>query len=196
MELIFATNNQHKLQEVQKLMLGYGITIRSLGEVGCDHETVEDGLTFRDNARKKAVEISEILGKPVVADDTGLCVAALDGGPGVYSNRFAPKGLHCEKLLEAMAGVTQRDAYFETAVVCIFPDGREIYANGIVEGRITTEKHGDYDFGYDQVFFVKEAGKTFGEMTIEEKNGYSHRARAFGAFLEKLKSEQFEGESS
>ena len=194
MELIFATNNEHKLHEVRELMSGYGITVRSLREAGCNHETVEDGLTFRDKARKKAVEISEIRGKPVVADDTGLCVAALDGGPGVYSNRFAPKGLHCEKLLEAMAGVTQRDAYFETAVVCVFPDGREYYANGVVEGYITTEKYGDYDFGYDQVFFVKEAGKTFGEMTIEEKNGYSHRARAFSAFVKILEGLQVEGE--
>ena len=186
MELIFATNNQHKLTEVRRLMADYGINILSMKEAGCDHETVEDGLTFRDNARKKAVEISRILGKPVIADDTGLCVEALDGGPGVYSNRFAPKGLHCEKLLEAMKGVENRDAYFETAVVCIFPDGKEYYANGVVEGYITTEKRGDYDFGYDQVFSVKEAGKTFGEMTIEEKNGYSHRARAFGAFVKVL----------
>lgn len=195
MELIFATNNQHKLHEVRELMAGSGIEIRSLEEAGCNHETVEDGLTFRENARKKAVEIAGILGKPVVADDTGLCVEALHGGPGVYSNRFAPKGLHCEKLLEAMEGVTERNAYFETAVVCVFPDGREYYANGLVEGFITTEKHGDYDFGYDQVFFVKEAGKTFGEMTVEEKNGYSHRARAFGAFVKLFKSLQFEGES-
>jgi len=179
MKFVFATNNPHKLTEVRAVFQNTPIEILSLKDVGCDHETVEDGETFYANAIKKAREISEITGLATIADDTGLCVKALNGRPGVYSNRFAPKGMHCDKMLGEMKGRTEREAYFMTAAVCVMPDGREFAAEGRVDGEITLEKRGDYDFGYDRVFYVTEAGKTFGEMTVDEKNGYSHRSRAF-----------------
>jgi len=187
MKFVFATNNAHKLTEVRAVFEASPVEILSLKDVNCTHETVEDGETFYENAIKKAREIAALTGKATLADDTGLCVEAMNGRPGVYSNRFAPKGQHCEKLLEALKGENNRKAYFMTSAVCVLPNGREFSAEGRVEGSITTEKHGDYDFGYDQVFYVTEAGKNFGEMTVEEKNSYSHRSRAFTALAKLLK---------
>ena len=188
-ELIFATNNAHKLTEVRALFKGTGVEVLSLSDVNCVHETVEDGKTFYENAAKKAREIAAITGKAAVADDTGLCVAALDGAPGVYSARFAPEGERCEKLLQVMEGKEDRTAYFMTAAVLVFPDGRELSSVGRVEGEITLEKRGDNHFGYDPVFYSVEAGKTFAEMNMDEKNHLSHRGRAFSALLEKMKKE-------
>ena len=185
-ELVFATNNPHKLQEVRALFDGSGIRILSLEDAGCVHETVEDGKTFYENARKKAREIAEILGRPAVADDTGLVIKALGGAPGVYSARYAPPGKRCEKVLADMEGKEDREAYFETWVVCVFPDGSEIAESARVPGRIMREKRGENNFGYDPVFFCDEAGKTYAEMTLEEKNACSHRARAFRKFKEAL----------
>ena len=109
-ELVFATNNPHKLEEVRALFDGSGIRILSLEDTGCVHETVEDGKTFYENARKKAREIAEILGRPAVADDTGLVIKALGGAPGVYSARYAPPGKRCEKVLADMEGKEDREA--------------------------------------------------------------------------------------
>ena len=188
-ELVFATNNAHKLVEVRAIFEGTGIRILSLRDVDCNHETVEDGKTFYENARKKAREIAGITGWPAVADDTGLCVAALGGAPGVYSARFAPEGERCEKLLSVMEGKEDRRAHFETSAVLVFPDGREITAVGRVEGEITLEKRGDNHFGYDPVFYSTEAKKTFAEMDMAEKNAISHRGRAFANLLAKMKEE-------
>lgn len=188
-ELVFATNNAHKLVEVRAIFEGTGIRILSLRDVDCNHETVEDGRTFYENARKKAREIAEITGRPAVADDTGLCVDALDGAPGVYSARFAPEGERCEKLLSVMEGKEDRRAHFETSTVLVFPDGREITAVGRVEGEITLEKRGDNHFGYDPVFYSTEAKKTFAELDMAEKNAISHRGRAFANLLAKMKEE-------
>ncbi|MBO4406559.1 MAG: RdgB/HAM1 family non-canonical purine NTP pyrophosphatase [Clostridia bacterium] len=185
-ELIFATNNPHKLQEVRAIFEGSDVRILSLGDVGCVHETVEDGATFYENARKKAREIAELLGKPAVADDTGLVIKALNGAPGVYSARFAPEGKRCARVLAEMEGKDDREAYFETCVVCVFPDGSEIAESARVPGHITRERRGENNFGYDPVFFCDELGKTYAEMTMEEKNGCSHRGRAFRKFKEAL----------
>ncbi|MBR0143332.1 MAG: RdgB/HAM1 family non-canonical purine NTP pyrophosphatase [Clostridia bacterium] len=186
MELIFATNNPHKLREVRALFEGSGIEILSLRDVGCSHETVEDGKTFYENARKKAREIAELLGRPAVADDTGLVIKALGGAPGVYSARYAPEGMRCARVLAEMEGKDDREAYFETSVVCVFPDGSEIAESARVAGHITRERRGGNNFGYDPVFFCDEMGKTYAEMTLEEKNVCSHRARAFRKFKEAL----------
>ncbi|MCQ2446323.1 MAG: RdgB/HAM1 family non-canonical purine NTP pyrophosphatase [Clostridia bacterium] len=188
-ELVFATNNAHKLVEVRAIFEGTGIRILSLRDVDCNHETVEDGKTFYENARKKAREIAEITGRPAVADDTGLCVDALGGAPGVYSARFAPEGERCEKLLSVMDGKEDRRAHFETSAVLVFPDGREITAVGRVDGEITLEKRGDNHFGYDPVFYSTEAKKTFAELDMAEKNAISHRGRAFANLLTKMKEE-------
>lgn len=188
-ELVFATNNAHKLVEVRAIFEGTGIRILSLRDVDCNHETVEDGKTFYENARKKAREIAGITGRPAVADDTGLCVDALGGAPGVYSARFAPEGERCEKLLSVMEGKEDRRAHFETSAVLVFPDGREITAVGRVEGEITLEKRGDNHFGYDPVFYSTEAKKTFAELDMAEKNAISHRGRAFANLLAKMKEE-------
>ena len=188
-ELVFATNNAHKLVEVRAIFEGTGIRILSLRDVDCNHETVEDGKTFYENARKKAREIASITGRPAVADDTGLCVDALGGAPGVYSARFAPEGERCEKLLSVMEGKEDRRAHFETSAVLVFPDGREITAVGRVEGEITLEKRGDNNFGYDPVFYSTEAKKTFAELDMAEKNAISHRGRAFANLLAKMKEE-------
>ena len=186
MELVFATNNPHKLLEVRALFEGSGIRILSLADAGCRHETVEDGKTFYENARKKAGEIAALLGRPAVADDTGLVIRALGGAPGVYSARYAPEGKRVDRVLSEMEGKDDRKAYFETAVVCVFPDGSEIAESARVMGHITRERRGDNNFGYDPVFFCDEMGKTYAEMTLEEKNVCSHRARAFRKFKEAL----------
>ncbi len=188
-ELVFATNNAHKLVEVRAIFEGTGIRILSLRDVDCNHETSEDGKTFYENARKKAREIAGITGRPAVADDTGLCVDALGGAPGVYPARFAPEGERCEKLLSVMEGKEDRRAHFETSAVLVFPDGREITAVGRVEGEITLEKRGDNHFGYDPVFYSTEAKKTFAELDMAEKNAISHRGRAFANLLAKMKEE-------
>ena len=159
-------------------------------------EVVEDGETLEDNARLKAVAVCEAAGEGAVADDTGLEVEALGGAPGVYTARFA--GEHATyadnvaKMLADLTGVPEeeRTARFRTVALVRYPDGSEVVAEGVVDGRIATEARGDRGFGYDPLFIPDDGdGRTFAEMTPAEKHAVSHRGRAFRALAEALESD-------
>ena len=190
MKLILASNNAHKLREIKEILGGCFDEIVTLREAGIDHETVEDGETFLENAAKKAREIAAISGCCALADDSGLCVDALGGAPGVYSARFA--GLHGDDeannalLLEKLQNVTDRAAHFTCAVVLAYPDGRELSAEGYFYGEIAHAPAGENGFGYDPLFYLPEYGCTSAQLSPEEKNRISHRGNALRALLEKL----------
>lgn len=191
MKLILASNNAHKLREIKEILGGCFVEIVTLREAGIDHETVEDGETFLENAAKKAREIAEISGCCALADDSGLCVDALGGAPGVYSARFA--GVHGDDaannalLLEKLQNVTDRAAHFTCAVVLAYPDGREISAEGYFYGEIAHAPAGENGFGYDPLFYLPEYGCTSAQLSPEEKNRISHRGNALRALLKKLR---------
>ena len=150
----------------------------------------EDGKTFLENARKKAREIMQLSGCAALADDSGLCVNALGGAPGIYSARFA--GVHGDDeanndlLLQKLQKKTDRTAYYDCAMVLVFPDGREISAEGKFFGEITRERRGSGGFGYDPLFYLPEKGCTVAEMDADEKNRISHRAKALQNLLKQL----------
>jgi XTP/dITP diphosphohydrolase len=181
-EFVAATANAHKLGEMEEILAALGsfrLTPRPLS-VG---DIVEDGETFVDNALIKAFAICEATGKAALADDSGICVDALDGAPGVRSARYSGEGAtdaeNRRALLAALEGVTSRTATFVAAVAVAFPDGTAIVAEGIVPGTVATEEHGTDGFGYDPLFRPDGAGgRTFAEMTAEEKHEISHRRRA------------------
>ncbi len=191
MRVIAATKNKGKIKEISEILAELGIEVVSQADSGIDIEVLETGKTFSENARIKAQAVSLLSDDAVLADDSGLCVDALGGAPGIYSARYAGDGAKdfdkINKLLSELEGVTQRDAHFETAVVFIYPDGREIVVTGRVDGRITLSPQGEGGFGYDPVFYSPELGKTFGEASETEKNSISHRARALKALVEILK---------
>ncbi|MBR5344083.1 MAG: RdgB/HAM1 family non-canonical purine NTP pyrophosphatase [Oscillospiraceae bacterium] len=190
MKLILASNNAHKLKEIKEILGGRFDEILTLREAGIEHETVEDGETFLDNARKKAHEIAELSGCCALADDSGLCVDALGGAPGLYSARFA--GVHGDDrannalLLEKLKGVGDRAAHFTCDVVLAWPDGRELSAEGRLYGVIAQEPAGCGGFGYDPLFYLPERGCTNAQLPPGEKNRIGHRGNALRALLEKL----------
>lgn len=184
-EIVLATRNRHKGEELMALLGDLGITIRTLADFPDAPDVDEDGATCAANAVKKAREIARATGMVAVADDTGLEVEALGGRPGVYAARYAGEQAtyedNCRKLLQELAGVPtqKRTAKFLTVAAIADPTGQVQVTQGILEGRITDEPIGDRGFGYDPVFFLPELGKTLAELTPEEKNGLSHRAKAF-----------------
>ncbi len=194
MRVIAATKNKGKIREIAEILGKLGIEVISQADAGIDIEVIETGTSFIENARIKARAVSLLCDDAVLADDSGLCVDALDGAPGIYSARYsgedASDSENTTKLLGELEGVTNREAYFETAVVFLFSDGRELSASGKVSGRITTEPSGEGGFGYDPVFHCTELNKTFGEATDDEKNSVSHRARALTALVELLKNSE------
>ena len=192
MNLIIASNNAHKLVEIKAILGDCFENIMSLKEAGIDHETVEDGTTFFENAAKKAKEIAEISGCYALADDSGLCVNALGGAPGIYSARYAGEhgndGGNIVLLLKNLQGVQDRSAYFCCDIVVAAPDGSVCAdAEGRLYGEIAHERRGEGGFGYDPVFYLPEYGKTVAELGTEVKNRISHRAVALGQLKDKLK---------
>jgi len=185
MEIIFATHNKNKLKEVQSLV-PEGMKVISLDELNMTTEIPETGHTLADNALIKARTIFELYKKPVIADDTGLDVEALNGAPGVYSARYAGEPSNAENnmnlLLHHLQTTTNRTAHFKTMIAYIDSEGKEQLFEGRVDGTIIDEKRGDKGFGYDPIFVPEGSDKTFAEMSSEEKNGISHRARALKAF--------------
>ena len=182
MRLVLASANRDKAAEIAAVLDGFELLPRpsSVGDVE------ETGATLEENALLKARAILNATGEAAVADDTGLEVDALDGAPGVYSARYAGPGAtyvdNVAALLAALRDRADRTARFRTVAVACFPDGREVIADGAVEGTIATEARGDAGFGYDPVFVPDGLdGRTFAEMTAEEKNAVSHRGRAFRA---------------
>jgi XTP/dITP diphosphohydrolase len=186
MKIIFASNNINKIREIHSV-LGNSFTLLSLQDINMTEEIPENGMTLEDNALYKARHIFEATGMNVFSDDTGLEVEALNGSPGVHSARFAGEnkdsGANIEKLLSLLQNETKRNARFRTVIALIF-DSREYIFEGVVNGRIIHEKRGCQGFGYDPVFIPDGKSLTFAEMDLNEKNGISHRARAF----EKLKT--------
>lgn len=185
--LVVASKNPDKVAEIEEVLEGTGLA----GEIVLDldwPEIEETGETLEENALLKARGVVEATGLPVLADDTGLEVDALDGAPGVKTARFAgPDGVYEDnvaRMMEVMDGVENRSATFRTVVALVFPDGVEVTAEGDVQGLITHAPRGDRGFGYDPVFEVD--GRTFSEMTASEKHALSHRARAIRALVADL----------
>lgn len=193
MELVVATRNRGKLQEIQAFLDGIVATVRCAADFADFPETVEDGLTFQDNALKKAREAMRFTGLPALADDSGLVVDALDGCPGVYSARFAGEGgddaANNRRLLEELDGIPagQRQAAFVCVLAFVTPTGVEQVFSGRVGGAVLAAERGDGGFGYDPLFLVDGFGRTMAELSLDEKNAISHRGQAlqhFRAFLE------------
>ncbi len=195
MKIIAATKNPGKIREIQKILGQLGFEVMSQATAGIDVDIEETGDTFEKNALIKARAVAMMCDNPVLADDSGLCVEALGGKPGIYSARYAGEGASdadkVNKLLSELDGVKNRRAKFVTSAAFIFPDGREITVSGEVHGTILTEALGENGFGYDPVFYSDELKKTFAEASDDEKNSVSHRSRALAALCEKLKGETF-----
>lgn len=190
MKLIIASNNKHKLVEMKAILAPFFDEIVSMREAGIEHETVEDGVTFMQNAVKKAREIAEISGCCAIADDSGICVDALDGAPGVFSARFC--GRHGDDaannllLLEKMRGIENRSAHYTCAIALVYPNGRTVTAEDYLYGEIAHGEKGENGFGYDPLFYLPEYGCTSAEISPEEKNRISHRGKALRALADKV----------
>lgn len=196
-ELVLATRNRNKVIELVALLDGLGITIRSLDEFPGAPDVVEDGVTCEANAVKKARAIADFTGLPAVADDTGLEVDALGGRPGVYAARYAGEGAtyedNCRKLLRELAGVPRerRTARFLTVAAIALPSDGVRVAQGMLDGVIAEAASGTLGFGYDPVFFVPELGKTLAQLSADQKNTISHRAKAFTQAKDLLQEMEF-----
>ena len=195
MKVILASKNQHKLTELSAILSQLGFEIALESEYGLDIDVEETGTTFEENSFLKADAVMKASGLPVLADDSGLMVDALDGAPGVYSARYGHKASDKERtayLLENMQDVPEekRGAKFVCVITCLFPDGRKIVARGECPGVIARAPHGENGFGYDPVFYLPELGMTYAELPSEQKNAISHRARALQDFCRKYQEVQ------
>ena len=177
-KVVVASGNEGKIKELAKLIKGFQLV--SMREAGFNGDIEETGETFKENALIKAKTVSEKLGLPALADDSGLCVDFLCGAPGVYSARFSGEGEKANRalLLERMKDTPDRRAYFECAVCLYMPGGRCLFGTGRTDGEILNKECGKLGFGYDSLFFSYDLQKSFGEAAEREKNAVSHRARA------------------
>ncbi len=191
MKLVLASKNQKKLRELNEILSQLGVEVCSEADAGVDVEVEETGTTFEENSLLKARAVMEASGLPAVADDSGLCVDALNGAPGVYSARYGG-GLddpgRCRLLLENMRGQSPRTCRFVSVITCCFPNGDVLSARGECEGTVAYAPMGAGGFGYDPVFFVPGLKKTFAQLSPEEKNAISHRGRALRAFAKELEA--------
>ena len=192
MKYVLATHNPGKLKEMGAILARFGVEVVSPKDLGLTVDVEETGTTFAENAMLKAKAICAAAQLPAIADDSGLCVDALNGGPGVYSARYGGDGLDDRGrymlLLNNMRGQTTRAAHFACAIACAFPNGDTLTAEGRCDGTIAFAPMGEGGFGYDPVFFVPEKAKTFGQLTAEEKSAISHRGRALESFVGKLET--------
>ena len=190
MKLVLASKNKGKLKEMQAILGDLGVEVVLQADLGIDVDVEETGTTFAENSMLKAKAVMEASGLPAIADDSGLCVDWLQGAPGVYSARYG--GVETDEdryrlLLQNMRGALNRAAHFHTAIVCCFPNGDVLQAEGDCFGTVAYAPAGDGGFGYDPIFFVPELRKTFSQLTAEEKNAISHRGVALRDFAAKLK---------
>lgn len=189
MRLVFATNNQHKIKEVTHL-LPAELQLISLKDIECEDDLPETGVKLEDNARQKARYVHDKFGVDCFADDTGLEIEALNGRPGVYSARYAGPACIAEenvqKVLTELQGVQNRKARFRT-VIALYLGDQEYIFEGSIEGRITESPAGSNGFGYDPVFIPEGEQRTFAEMSLEEKNRFSHRSNAISNLSDFLK---------
>lgn len=187
-KIIVASGNAHKIEEIKSIFKGAELI--PMSEAGFDGDIEETGKTFKENALIKARAVSETLhtSLPVMADDSGLCVDALHGAPGIYSARFSGGGSAENRalLLKRMSDIPHRTAHFTCAVCLYFPDGRYVFGEGFTHGKILFEEIGDRGFGYDSLFYSDDLKKSFGEAKESEKNSVSHRYRALRNLRSKL----------
>ena len=187
---VLATHNPGKVREMREILSELGLEVLAPEDVGVTVDVEETGATFAENAMLKAKAICDLTGLPAIGDDSGLCVNALNGGPGVYSARYGGADITDEQrnklLLESVKGQGTRDAHFSCAIACAFPNGDEITAEGRCDGVISYIPMGAGGFGYDPVFNYTPMCKTFAQMTPEEKSEVSHRGKALRAFAETL----------
>lgn len=193
LEFVIASSNKHKIEEIQAILSKHNIRLLSMADVGLEGlEIEENGTTFEENAMIKAKEVMKRTGKVAIADDSGLAVDALDGEPGVYSARYSGEGAtdySNNKLLKQNlmdVPYEERTGRFVSVIALAFPDGREGYYKGICEGHIGFNEMGEHGFGYDPLFTPEKSDKTFAQMSSEEKNKISHRARALKTMSKKL----------
>ena len=190
MKLVLASKNKKKLAEMNDILSQLGVEVCSEAEAGVDVDVEETGTTFEENSLLKARAVMEASGLPAIADDSGLCVDALNGAPGVYSARYGGEGLddagRTRLLLENMRGQSPRTCRFVSVITCCFPNGDVLCARGECQGTVAFAPMGEGGFGYDPVFFVPELKKTFAQLSPGEKNAMSHRGRALEAFKAKL----------
>lgn len=191
-EIIFASHNSGKIKEITEILTPFGIKVISAADVNLP-DVEETGATFEENAALKALTIAKIMQKPCLADDSGLCVTALNGRPGVYSARYAPNR-DFDKAMDMLlteirqSGNPDRSAYFACVIALGFPDGNYRHFEGRVDGYIAENKQGQGGFGFDPVFVPQGYEKTFAELGAEVKNKISHRGRAMAKFVQYLKS--------
>lgn len=192
MKFILASQNKHKLAEMQAILSAHGVEVVLQSDLGLRVDVEETGETFAENALLKARAVMEACGLPAIADDSGVCVDALNGAPGVYSARYGGPDLddtgRYRLLLENMRGAGSRAAHFTSAIACVFPNGDVIEAQGECPGTIAFAPQGDGGFGYDPVFFLPQLRKTYAQLTPEEKAAVSHRGKALEVFDGKLRT--------
>ena len=187
MKVVLASKNKHKLEEISKITEKFGIDLILQSELGVDIDVEENGATFAENALIKARAAAKALGCIALADDSGLCVDALGGAPGIYSARYAGEHgsdkANRDLLLKNMQNIADRRAYFISAIALVYPDGKELVAEGRTYGKVLYEEQGDGGFGYDCIFESDDLKKSFGLASAEEKNAVSHRFRGLQAMV-------------
>ena len=192
MKLVLASKNPKKLKEMREILSHLGVEVCLQSDVGIDVDVEETGTTFEENSLLKAKAVMEASGLPAIADDSGLCVDALQGGPGVYSARYGGEEMsYPEKirmLLQTMQGQTPRTCHFACHITCCFPNGEVLDAERKCQGTVAFVPMGEGGFGFDPIFFVPDLKKTFAQLSPEEKNAISHRGNALRAFAEQLKA--------
>lgn len=193
MKIVMASKNQHKLIEIAEILNPLGIEVVLQSQLGLDLEVEETGTTFEENSFLKAEAVMKASGLPALADDSGIEVDALNGEPGVYSARYGgdPELDDWGRLLLLLKNMEdvpdgKRQARFVSVITLVFPDGHTIQARGTVEGEITRQAYGEGGFGYDPIFYYPPMGRTFGQVSAQEKNSVSHRANALKLFYSKL----------
>jgi XTP/dITP diphosphohydrolase len=188
--LVIATRNPGKTSEIRELLKDFPILIKNLNDFGPIPEVVEDGATFDENAYKKSSFTARVLGFPAIADDSGVCVDALGGAPGVLSARYAGKNAsdkeNNDKLLDSLKEMSNRQAAFECVISLAVPTGAALTYEARCEGVIAEKSAGENGFGYDPIFYYPPLGKTFAQMTQAEKNKVSHRGKALGEMREEF----------
>lgn len=190
-KIALGTSNPHKLEEINDMLKEIQPQGIEFVLVKGNFDPVENGKTFEENSYIKAAEAAKIMKMPALADDTGLCVDALDGRPGLFSARYAPdQKSKIDKLLNEMKNVDkkERNAHFTCVMTLVSPDGEKMYTStGKIDGYIATQPSGEHGFGYDPLFFIPELNKTMANLTLQEKNTLSHRAKALKSMIEWIK---------
>ena len=194
MKVVLASKNKHKLEEISKITEKFGFELILQSQLGVDIDVEENGTTFEENSLIKAEAVMKATGMAAMADDSGICVEALNGEPGVYSARYGFDETlddwgRLQLLLKNMEAVPdgKRQAKFVCVITMVTPEGETIQARGEIHGELLREPHGENGFGYDPIFYYPPFGKTTAEMSSEDKNNVSHRANALKIFNEKLK---------